>query len=195
MPRAHRLSPPTAECCQAAGWLGPRVNALQRRTLGCDVARLGDRYALRAADLDRLPLPGCDQRAPAAAAHLQHVGRLGGVAMSSSMIVFLFFLVGATPQADTKISIAASVAYQPRVPVPELSAVDGAPTNAVAPCSARGGQIIGLVLLALDFVGGSSAGTRMSVRGALHDRISLIAWACWCRVGRPRRQLGLCWRG
>jgi hypothetical protein len=55
---------------------------------------------LRAVDLDRLPLRGCDQRASAAAAHPQHVGRLGGVAMSSSMIVFLAWLGYST--ADTK---------------------------------------------------------------------------------------------
>lgn len=87
------------------------------------------------------------------------------------MIVFPFFVVGATPQADTRSPSRANLVFQ----LLKLSAVDGAPTNAVAPCSAGGGQIIGLVLLALGFVGGSSAGTRMRVRGALQDRISLIA--------------------
>jgi hypothetical protein len=55
--------------------------------------RRGDRCALRAADLDRLPLPCCDQLVHGAAAHPELSVASAAVAMSGFMIVFLSCLV------------------------------------------------------------------------------------------------------
>jgi hypothetical protein len=61
----------------------------KRRTLGRDGGRRGDRCALRAADLDRLPLPCCDQLVHGAVAHPELSVASAAVAMSGFMIVFL----------------------------------------------------------------------------------------------------------
>src|SRR4030095_4434096 len=71
--RALLDRPPTITTSEPA-----RPPHTQRRTLGRDVGDRGDRCALRAADLDQLLPPCCDQPVHGAAAHPDHVGRLGG---------------------------------------------------------------------------------------------------------------------
>jgi hypothetical protein len=87
------------------------------------------------------------------------------------MIVFLSCLVGLLHRrirkSPSRLLSRTNLVFQ----VLESSAVGLGANKRCRSLLGGGSQIIGMVLLAFDFVGGSSDGTRMSVRGALHDRI------------------------
>jgi hypothetical protein len=102
-----------------------------------------------AADLDRLPLPCCDQPVHGAAAHPEHVGRLGSGGHERGHDHVPFLPGPVPPQARSRISISASVAKQGCA-----RGARSAPADAAAFCSVVGGSLTGVVLLALDFVGG-----------------------------------------
>ena len=103
MPGAHRPPFRLLRRHRLAGSLGPRLNRFCRRAFGCDVADRGDRYAPRAADLDRLQLLCCDQPVHPAVTHPEYVGA-SAAAMSGSMIVFLSCLVGFSGRRGSNLS-------------------------------------------------------------------------------------------